>query len=410
MSSAMVLSSKPLKFVAMLAFLPFVLSGCLKFTMDLEVSPQDTISGVAVVALSNELAGLADADEGISPFADVDGVTESEFDDGSFVGSQYEFSGVPIERLSLDDESSELRIERDGDNLIVSGSLSFEDEESTDSGGDDFGFGEAFFDSADIRISITFPGDIRETNGEIDEATNTITWYPQFGETNEISALVYSPRGLPLWVWWTAGGALFALVVASGIVLFLRGRSSRAESTSLPIDQREEEKRDAGVSDSSPPTEENPSRLSAETSRSDSRPIFSYRVRDSLLRREWFELKVFPDALQHGFVKGKNQDPEDWETIPISSITAVSRLEDGFGVRVVHDGEIDVLPGGKADSRTLVGLIESLLKGLSEFVSGSPSRSRLLAAELRELAALRDEGLISEAEFIELKAKRIRAE
>jgi hypothetical protein len=147
----------------LLSFLlvPFVLSGCFKFTMDLEVSDQDTISGDVVVALSKELQALAQDSGGgetTDAFSGLSGVEVTEFDDGTFVGQQYSFSGLPIEELSLDDDASALTIKREGDNLVVSGTLSFEDETADPAQADDLGFGQAFFDSADLRVAIKFPG------------------------------------------------------------------------------------------------------------------------------------------------------------------------------------------------------------------------------------------------------------
>lgn len=401
--------TRTLRLVGLFAFLPFVLTGCLKFTMDLEVSPQDTISGVAVVALSNELGGFTEGAEGGSPFADTDGVTESEFDDGSFVGTQYEFSDLPIEQLSLDDDSSELRIQRDGDNLVVSGSLSFEDEQSGGSTGDDFGFGQAVFDSADIRISIKFPGEIRETNGEIDEASNTITWHPQFGEPNELSAVVYSPKGLPSWVWWAVGGGVIAFLV----FLALRWvRSRRVKPTQgvkewlgfgVDREAQEEALKEPTVGSNQ---DEAPSAPPIETGT----PIFSYRVRKSWFPSEWFEVKVQADEILFAFFRGRPRSSTSWEKIFVPAITSVTDLPDGFGVRVVHDGQIDVLPAKKSDARTLVGLIESLISKSNESLDSTQAAKRSVAEDLRELGRLKDDGLISGAEFEELKKKRIQAE
>lgn len=402
--------TRALRLVGLFAFLPFLLTGCLKFTMDLEVSPQDTISGVAVVALSNELGGFTEGAEGGSPFADTDGVTESEFDDGSFVGTQYEFSDVPIEQLSLDDDSSELRIQRDGDNLVVSGSLSFEDEQSGGSTGDDFGFGQAVFDSADIRISIKFPGEIRETNGEIDEASNTITWYPEFGEPNELSAVVYSPKGLPLWVWWAAGGGAVALGLVFLALRWVRSRRVKpirgvTEGLGFGVDReaQEEALKEPTIGSNQ---DEAPSAPPIETGT----PIFSYRVRTSFFPPEWFEVKVQADEILFAFFRGSSESSTSWERIPVTAITSVTELSDGFGVRVVHAGQVDVIPAKKSDARALVGLIESLGQGSGRSPDSTQAPRQSLADYLREIAQLRDEGLISEAEFDELKKRRIQAE
>lgn len=214
--------------LASLALLPLLLAGCFKFTMDLEISGQDTVSGTAMVGLSKELQAFAQTeDDGdtTEAFTDIEGATRTDFDDGTFVGQEYAFSAVPIEAFALRDEARVLTITRDGDNLVVDGSLNFED---PNAGGElDFGLGQAFFDAAEIRVTIRFPGEVLETNGEVDTATNTVTWLPQYGVDNKISAVVLAPPGMAGWVWWVIGGGM-AVVLAVAAFVFTRPKPTRA--------------------------------------------------------------------------------------------------------------------------------------------------------------------------------------
>ena len=43
------------------------------------------------------------------------------------------------------------------------------------------------FDTAELRIAITFPGEVLETNGQVEGTT--VTWEPVFGERNVLSAV-----------------------------------------------------------------------------------------------------------------------------------------------------------------------------------------------------------------------------
>jgi hypothetical protein len=43
------------------------------------------------------------------------------------------------------------------------------------------------FDTAQLRIAITFPGEVLETNGQVDGTT--VTWEPVFGERNVLTAV-----------------------------------------------------------------------------------------------------------------------------------------------------------------------------------------------------------------------------
>ena len=394
-----------------LLFIPFLLTGCFKFTMDLEVSSEDTISGTAVVALSKELQALAQGggEEPTDAFADLDGVEVTTFDDGTFVGQQYEFSGLPIEDWTLDDDSSALTIQRDGDNLIVSGSLSFEDEESDPAAGEDLGFGQAFFDSADLRVSIKFPGQIVETNGEINEETNTITWRPKYGEANELNAVVYAPKGIPIWVWWVVGGVLGTLALAAAFFILLR---RRARPTGEVSDGGEPEggsiAKSAIAKDGFPRTD---------------RPIFSYRVHSSPFSKDVFELRVYDDELSYAFLTKGETAASDLVTIQVAKIDDVARIEDSnaLGVRLIHSGRVEILPAKAKDAQALVSLLRALsvkksvgshLTDVATHVPGQASPNSdagelAISVELRQLSKLLADGVISEDEFLVLKKKRI---
>jgi hypothetical protein len=387
---------------------PFLLSGCFKFTMDLEVSDQDTISGDVVVALSKELQALAQDSGGgetTDAFSGLSDVEVTEFDDGTFVGQKYSFSGLPIEELSLDDDASALSIKRIGDNLVVSGTLSFEDDTADPAQADDLGFGQAFFDSADLRVAIKFPGEIRETNGSVDEETNTITWIPKYGEANEISAVVYSPRGVPIWVWWALGGVGGVLVVAALVVLLVRrsSRASRAEVESL-----------GSVADS------------GSAQNTGERPVFSYRVVSKFFPRETFDLKLFNDRLDYVFLRADGSHEGEHGSIRLVHITDAAVLEGkaGLGARVTHSGGVTLIPARVSDARVLVGTIQSLITASD---SGAPGRAPSVKAQrvveaatpapagsleddLRALKRLLDDGVVTSAEFAELKKKRIEKE
>lgn len=415
----------PRRVAALLSFLviPFLLSGCFKFTMDLEVSNQDTISGTAVVALSKELQALAQGggdSETTDAFSGLDGVTVTEFDDGTFVGQQYEFSGLPIEELSLNDDESALTITRDGDNLIVSGSLSFEDDEADPEAGDDFGFGQAFFDSADLRVSIKFPGEIRETNGDVNKETNTITWKPKYGEANELSAVVYAPRGVPLWVWWLVAGVVSLLLITAAVVIVGRRRTaSPVAGATNPVS-----------ADSSPSRvgDEPIVRDDSRSVRTD-RPVFSYRVKSGPFAKEAFWFRLFEDELDFRFIDKAGTPTSEPIVIPVKAIESAYVLEGraGLGVRLVHSGKIDLLPAKSEDARTLVALVKSLQSDKRKAteppngssrgtqkpgiqtapLSGSAPPQGSVADDIRQLHELFKEGALSDAEFAELKKRRI---
>jgi hypothetical protein len=87
-----------------------------------------------------------------------------------------------------------------------------------------------FMDGAELRVAMTFPGDVSESNGEIDGST--VVWEPEIGEKNDMTAVAKESSGLSLGlVAAIAGGAvLLLLVVAGSVLLARRRRSSRPVS------------------------------------------------------------------------------------------------------------------------------------------------------------------------------------
>src|SRR3990170_5533446 len=172
------------------AALALLLSGCIKLTMDLQVNSDDTVSGTIQLGIQKELLELSggsvqDLLGSDTPFpSDAPGVTVEEFDDGEFAGQEFTFDSVPIAEFQATDDPDALSIVRQGDVFVVSGVLDM----SAASGatGGIGATGQELLDSAEIRITMTFPGDVQEATGTIDG--NSVTWAPEFGERLEISA------------------------------------------------------------------------------------------------------------------------------------------------------------------------------------------------------------------------------
>lgn len=197
-----------------------LLTGCIKFTTDLTVNTNDTVSGTMVVGISKTLTDLgADpASMGTSDlFANDSSVTAKPYEDSDFVGTQYDFRDMPLTKFSGDGsaDNSSLSIVRDGNNLVTSGTLDFS---SGDSAGLDPAMMQALMSSMDVRVSITYPGKILDTNGKVDG--QTITWTPVAGQPTVISATVESPLGTPV-PWMLIGIIVGVVVVAAVIVLVL---------------------------------------------------------------------------------------------------------------------------------------------------------------------------------------------
>ncbi|HEX5936555.1 MAG TPA: hypothetical protein VFZ75_02520 [Actinomycetota bacterium] len=219
------------------AALALLLAGCFRVDMDVEVSPEDTVSGTAVIAVDESLVELSgqSADE---IFSDVDssdlpeGASFDDYSEDGFVGQQITFEDVPLEEFTSSDTLSgsglgeELSIVREGDEFVVTGALDMSGEQFT---GTDIP--QQFLENFEFTISITFPGEVTQSTGEVDG--NTVTWEPKVGENTPIEARASAiPSASSPWL-------IIALVALGafllGAVVFLLTRR-RAAVPAGPVD------------------------------------------------------------------------------------------------------------------------------------------------------------------------------
>jgi hypothetical protein len=191
--------------------LVFLMTGCIKLNVNLGINSDNTVSGTIEIGVQKELVDLTgqnveDLLGSDAPLpSDAPGVTVEPFDDGEFVGRQVILEDVPIEEFNSGgivgasgatgasgptggagaDDS--LQIARRGDTFVVTGVLDLSRSLSGVTGPLAGTGGAQFFDSADIKIAITFPGEVLQApGGEIDG--NTVTYLPEFDERLEINA------------------------------------------------------------------------------------------------------------------------------------------------------------------------------------------------------------------------------
>ena len=178
--------------LAVFAGLTLLLAGCLKLDMAVTISPDDTVDGEMVFAVNKQLLELTgqSVDDMLGDTtvpSDVDGATQEPYEDEDFVGTQVMFENVTLSDLSERSDPDALTIVRAGDTYEVDGVMDLSTE-AADLQGNPFEdqISQAF-DTAELRIAITFPGEVLETNGQVDGTT--VTWEPVFGERNVLSAV-----------------------------------------------------------------------------------------------------------------------------------------------------------------------------------------------------------------------------
>jgi hypothetical protein len=220
----------------------------MKADMDLTLSEDDTVSGTMILAISNEVAeelGMNPEDvwdQGRGELGDSvpEGATEEPYSDGEYTGGKYSFDAQSIEEFSRD-ASPELSITREGDEYVVSGEMDLTDEQ-----GDLAGAPPEMLETLDLRVAVTFPGEVLETDGEV-VGTSTVEWRPQPGEVNEMrargSAVAGGAEDAPAtggepgaaagdgFPWWVVGALVGVVALAVVVVLVLRANRPRPVAT-----------------------------------------------------------------------------------------------------------------------------------------------------------------------------------
>jgi hypothetical protein len=193
------------------AALVFLMTGCIKLNMNLGINPDNTVSGTIEIGVQKELVDLPgqNVEDLLGRDAplpgNAPGVTVEPFDDGEFVGRQVILEDVPIEEFNSGGivgasgatgasgptggagAGDSLQIARQGDTFVVTGVLDLSRALSGVTGPLAGTGGAQFYESADIKIAITFPGEVLQApGGEING--NTVTYLPEFDDRLEINA------------------------------------------------------------------------------------------------------------------------------------------------------------------------------------------------------------------------------
>jgi hypothetical protein len=201
-----------------------LLSSCIKLDMELTVSAGNTVSGTAIVGVDKQILSAfgqtPDQVFGKDTLAPVGtpGVTTSNYEDDMFIGQKITFVDTPISALSASQDQDSLRIVRDGDVFRVTGAL---DMSNTSGDPSNDQLIQQAMSTAEIEISITFPGTVTSSNGAIDG--NTVSWKPAVGKRTELSAVASAiASGSSPVIWIVVGVA--AVAVLGGGVLVMRRR------------------------------------------------------------------------------------------------------------------------------------------------------------------------------------------
>jgi hypothetical protein len=216
----------------LLAVLVLLMTGCIKFDVDLKVSPDDKVSGTVIVAFDRNLLSLTGQTpeqviqgSGVSvPAANAPGTSVTPYQDDTFAGETIAYDDVDLSEFNQGGADDSLKIEHVGDEFHVSGTVDF----SAPQGGAKNPFGSIGTTPAQLRITLAFPGAVSSSNGQV--SGNAVTWTPTFGQKTELTAVASAigPSNGALWIWVIVGTAIVAAVVV--VLVVLRRRRTAPEA------------------------------------------------------------------------------------------------------------------------------------------------------------------------------------
>lgn len=218
---------------AIVALMPFLLTSCVKFDVDLVVNKDSTVSGTMIFAVSDALSSLADGndaestdvtDELVDP--KTKGVTVERYDQGGFTGQRITLDKVPFSEFQKGGESGDLTISRDGNLVTLNGFLDLSMENSGNSE-DEFSqaIASSIFASADLKIRVTFPAEVVSTTGELSDDRRTVIWKPKIGDRVDLDTTVKLPNP-PIYLF--AGIGISLLLTLIAVYLVARKRRNKA--------------------------------------------------------------------------------------------------------------------------------------------------------------------------------------
>jgi hypothetical protein len=213
-----------------------MLTGCVKLDIHLKVASDETVTGTYVVGVEKSLL-VATNDDANSLYQRLTAalpedagvahpVTAVKYDDGTYVGAKFTMSAVPMAQISTlggPDASG-------GTNFSLAhadGHFQFTGTLDTTAAAGPSGASPA---GSAIRLTVTFPGAVLQTNGH--KNGSSVTWTPPFGQRVAVAATADDHGAAPTSpvdrvLYGAAGLSVLALLVVIAITLLARRQHGR---------------------------------------------------------------------------------------------------------------------------------------------------------------------------------------
>lgn len=197
----------------LLAVLALVtLTGCSRVQVAMAVQPDDTVDGEIVIATPDGKPGGKGPEVVVPPDLE-DKVEVAPYDQDGFIGSRASFSDLTFAEVSALNAlggpaggRANLEMRRVGERIVVQGRADLT---------------TMPVDGSDVRLAMSFPGEVAETDGEADAGTVTWTFSP--GEVSPLNASVLATDpNAPSTVGWSLLLAVLVAVAGGATVLLAR--------------------------------------------------------------------------------------------------------------------------------------------------------------------------------------------
>jgi len=196
--------SRTLSTLAATVLLAVGLSGCIKFDMDMKIDKNEKVSGTFIVAISEGVITMMGQkpDDFIKDMMKEDPnttvpkgakVKQTAYHKGGWAGVSLEYTNMPISEFtksagkaaggvsggSTSTSGDDFSLKKVGGNYEFSGTMDFST--GTGTSGSDASTKQMLKQfKPEMRVKMTFPGDIIKTNGKKDG--KSVTWVPVMGK------------------------------------------------------------------------------------------------------------------------------------------------------------------------------------------------------------------------------------
>ncbi|WP_415645774.1 LppM family (lipo)protein [Stackebrandtia soli] len=225
-----------------------VLTGCMRVDMNVTINADDTITGHYVIALTEEVMNdLAEFGDSADPFAKLeepfpgDTVVDEyreEVDGEVYVGKKLSFENISFDDFlgAMNDSDNadgtgggKFSIERSGGDFVFA--VTLDSENTTEYPG----LVAEMADDIHFMITVTFPGEVSDTNGELSNGDRTVTWDVDMGGDTELRAVGSASESSSL-VLWIIIGVVGILGIAAIVLAAVKISASRKRAAVAAVE------------------------------------------------------------------------------------------------------------------------------------------------------------------------------